>query len=141
MMEGLDQAAHIVQVALIPIFLLTGLAQLLNVFSTRLGRISDRVDLLSSRGGDDSVELRRLRLRSQILDAAVLLGALAGGLTCAAALALFLAVLWDVRDGFAVFFLFGGALVCAIAALLIFAVETVLAGRSLRAKASRTSED
>jgi len=108
---------------------------------TRLGRISDRVDLLSSRGGDDSVDLLRLRLRSQILDAAVLLGALAGGLTCAAALALFLAVLRNVQEGFAVFVLFGGALAAAIAALLAFAVEAVLAGRSLRAKACKAGDE
>lgn len=40
---GLDTIAHIIQVALTPVFFLTGIATLLNVFSTRLGRVSDRV--------------------------------------------------------------------------------------------------
>jgi integral membrane sensor domain MASE1 len=139
-MDGLDRAAHIVQLALTPIFLLTGIASLLNVFSQRLGRISDRVDLLSSRAGDDSKELLRLRLRSQLLDVAVLLGAIAGGLTCGAALALFTAVLRDRQDASILYWLFGGALACAIAALLVFAVETILAGRSLRNKTHSGSD-
>jgi hypothetical protein len=33
----LDTVAHIIQVALTPVFLLSGIATLLNVFSTRLG--------------------------------------------------------------------------------------------------------
>jgi hypothetical protein len=142
MMGSLDSAAHVVQVALIPIFMLTGIGSLLNVFSARLGRISDRVDLLSQSGGGDSDdrELRRLGLRSMILDAAVLLGAVSGALTCAAALALLVAVL-GARDAFALFELFGGALGCAIAALAAFAVEAILAGRSLRAKVRRVREE
>lgn len=139
-MDGLDRAAHIVQLALTPIFLLTGIASLLNVFSQRLGRISDRVDRLSSRTGDDRKELLRLRLRSELLDIAVLLGAVAGGLTCGAALALFTAVLRNRQDALLLYLLFGGALACAIAALLVFAVETVLAGRSLRDKTHSDGE-
>src|ERR1700753_1853299 len=45
---SLDSATHLVQLALTPIFLLTGLASLLNVFSTRLGRVADRVDKLTA---------------------------------------------------------------------------------------------
>lgn len=44
---AVDNAAHVVQLALTPIFLLSGVAALLNVFSTRLGRISDQVDKLA----------------------------------------------------------------------------------------------
>jgi hypothetical protein len=139
-MDGLDRAAHIVQVALIPIFMLTGIGSMLNVFSARLGRISDRVDLLSQSGGGGDRELRRLGLRSMILDAAVLLGAVSGALTCAAALALLVAVL-RTRNAFALFELFGGALGCAIAALAAFAVEALLAGRSLREKVRRAREE
>jgi len=35
---------HIIQVALTPVFLLSGIATLLNVFSTRLARVADQVD-------------------------------------------------------------------------------------------------
>jgi apolipoprotein N-acyltransferase len=46
---GSDQSSvtRVIQLALTPAFLLTAVAALLNVFSTRLGRVADRVDLLS----------------------------------------------------------------------------------------------
>jgi len=43
----LGSVVHIIQIALTPVFLLSGIATLLNVFSTRLARVSDRVDQLS----------------------------------------------------------------------------------------------
>ena len=45
----LDTIARIIQTALTPVFLLSGIAALLNVFSTRLGRLADQVDALSDR--------------------------------------------------------------------------------------------
>jgi hypothetical protein len=57
----LSGAAHVVQLALTPIFLLTGLASLLNVFTTRLGRIADRVDRLASDAAGHPRQLARLR--------------------------------------------------------------------------------
>ena len=86
---GLAGAAHVVQLALTPIFLLTGLASLLNLFTTRLGRVADRVDKLADQPASHPRQLARLRLRSIALDGAVLLAALAGALTCCAALTLF----------------------------------------------------
>src|SRR5882672_12282597 len=75
----LDLVAHVIQVALTPIFLLSGIATLLNVFSTRLARVADRVDQITKAmeeaDSDESVELARqllhLRRRSIALDAAV----------------------------------------------------------------------
>ena len=132
---SLTGAAHVVQLALTPIFLLTGLASLLNVFTTRLGRVADRVDKLADQPASYPRQLARLRLRSLALDVAVLLAALAGALTCCAALTLFLGALRDAGTGEWLFAFFGAALVCAVAALTAFAVETVLSGRSVREQA------
>lgn len=44
----MDNVIHVIQVALTPVFLLTAVAALLNVFSTRLGRVADRVDQVSA---------------------------------------------------------------------------------------------
>ena len=128
---AVDAAAHVVQLALTPIFLLTGVASLLNVFSTRLGRIADQVDRLADEPARSPRRLARLRLRSRALDLAVLLAAIAGALTCAAALTLFVG---EIRTGGAglLFGLFGGALVCSIAALGAFSFEMVLAGQGVR---------
>src|SRR4051812_512761 len=40
---GVETVAHIIQAALMPVFLLSGIATLLNVFSTRLARVADQV--------------------------------------------------------------------------------------------------
>jgi len=131
-MATLDHAAQVVQLALTPIFLLTGLGQLLNVCTTRLGRVADRVDLLTSDGSAHPRQLERLRLRSRILDVAVVFAALAGGLTCSAALTLFVGSLRDAQAGSALLWLFGAALICAIGALTAFAFETILSGQTIR---------
>lgn len=129
---AVDNAAHVVQLALTPIFLLSGVAALLNVFSTRLGRISDQVDKLVEGDRERPSQIARLRLRSRFLDIAVLLAAAAGALTCAAALTLFVGEIKTGGAGRLLFGFFGGALVCAIAALAAFSFEMILAGRGVR---------
>ena len=127
-----DTAAHIVQLSLTPIFLLTGIASLLNVFSTRLGRIADQVDKLEFEPAPNPRKAARLRLRSQVLDVAVLFAAIAGALTCGAGMVLFIGEIRRGGGGNVLFALFGGALVCAILALGAFSFETFLAGRGVR---------
>jgi len=132
MHEPLNAAAHVIQLALTPIFLLTAVGSLLNVFATRLGRISDRIHAAKRDPHPSRVELDRLRLRSRILDVAVTLGAGAGALTCCAAITLFFGVLRDSGHAAVLFLFFGGGLVCAVGGLTCFVAEIVLAGRTLR---------
>ena len=47
-MGGIDTVAHIVQVALTPVFLLSGIGTLLNVFNQRLARVSDHISHISA---------------------------------------------------------------------------------------------
>ena len=99
--SALDTVAHVIQVALTPIFLLSGIATLLNVFSTRLARVADRVESVAQAIGDANAtqaeilaaQLARLHRRSVALDVAVVLAAVAGAATCVAVLALFFAKL------------------------------------------------
>jgi Protein of unknown function (DUF2721) len=139
---SLDNIIRVIQIALTPIFLLAAIATLLNVFSTRLGRVADRVDLMSARletatpeaAGHIAFQLSYLRKRSLVLDAAVVLGTIGGAATCAAALALFVGTLRDLTATSVLFALFGLALVCTIAALVMFLVEMLMAGKGLRAQ-------
>src|SRR5580698_2855960 len=84
--DSIDSVAHVIQIALTPVFLLSGIASILSVFSTRLGRVADRVDALSEQlevaGSTERARLQKrltyLRRRSHVLDAAVMLGTLGG---------------------------------------------------------------
>jgi hypothetical protein len=149
--SSLDLVAHIIQVALTPIFLLSGIATLLNVFSTRLGRVADRVDQINKAmeeaDTDECVglatQLSHLRRRSLALDAAVLLGALGGAATCASVFTLFVGALRDTTIASVLFTTFGLAIGCTIAAIGAFTVEMLMAGSGVRAEVAagrRSSE-
>src|ERR1039457_246876 len=140
-LASLDNVTHVIQVALTPIFLLSGIAALLNVFSTRLGRVADRVDQLATKlqnntmpeTTDLSYDFAHLRRRSFILDVAVVLGSMGGVATCGSALALFVGALRNTFAASVLFSLFGFALICTIAALAAFAVEMMMASQGVRA--------
>ncbi|ACB82785.1 conserved hypothetical protein [Methylorubrum populi BJ001] len=140
-----DSIAHIIQVALAPAFLLSALATLLNVFSTRLGRVADKVDALSATlpGADGEARatldrrLAYLRRRSLLLDLAVVLASLGGVMTGAAVLTLFVGALRDASAASVLFACFGFALVCTILAILAFLAEILLAGRGVRLEVER----
>jgi hypothetical protein len=131
---NLEAAAHVVQLALTPVFLLSGTATLLGVFAARLARVADRVDLLSREAKepirDELLDL--LRRRSRVLDVAVVLSALAGALTCATVLVLFLGGVRGTAAGRLLFLAFGGAIVLTIASLAAFVAEMLLAARGVR---------
>ena len=138
--SALDTVAHIIQVALTPVFLLSGIATLLNVFSTRLARVADRVETVSKaiEGADAdevealSAELAHLHRRSLALDVAVVLGAVGGAATCAAVLALFVGALRDAVVATVLFALFGIAVGCALGAIVAFTVEMLMASVGIR---------
>jgi hypothetical protein len=138
--SALDTVAHIIQVALTPVFLLSGIATLLNVFSTRLARVADRVEAVSKQieGADAdeakalSAQLAYLHRRSLALDVAVVLGAVGGAATCAAVLALFVGALRDATVAAVLFSLFGIAVVCALGAIVAFTAEMLMASIGIR---------
>ena len=137
----LENVAHVIQVALTPVFLLSGVGTLLNVFTTRLARVTDHMEhaeeLLRAQPCDpDAATLRshlhRLRRRTFALDVAVALGAVGGGATAVATLTLFVGALRDAGVAWALFLMFGAAVVCTIGALTAFLAETVLSWHGLR---------
>jgi len=136
----LDSTAHVVQVALSPVFLLSGVATLLNVFGARLARVSDQAEQVSTLlAGADEAEriilgqrLDRLHTRSLALDAAVFLAALGGVASCGSVLTLFVGALRDSTVASLLFGLFGAAILCTLCALIAFGFEMLLASRSVR---------
>jgi hypothetical protein len=130
----LESASHVVQQALTPVFLLSGIAALLNVFASRLARVADQADRLSTQVKEPSRDqrLRVLKWRSRALDWAVVLAALAGTSTCAAVLVLFLGEVRGTSGANLLFLVFGGAIVLTMGALAAFVVEMLLAARGVR---------
>jgi hypothetical protein len=137
----LESVAHVIQVALTPVFLLSGVGTLLNVFATRLARVTDHMEhseelLRAEPDGPDAARLRahmhRLRRRTFALDVAVALGAVGGAATAAATLTLFVGALRDAAVAWALFLMFGAAVACTICALAAFLAETVLSWHGLR---------
>ncbi|HYZ43128.1 MAG TPA: DUF2721 domain-containing protein [Stellaceae bacterium] len=142
----LDFIAHIIQVALTPIFLLSGIATLLNVFATRLARVADRVEqimkAMEEASPDQSSELARqlssLRRRSIVLDIAVVLGAIAAASTCGSVFTLFVGALRNSTVASVLFTSFGLAIVSTISAIAAFTIEMLMAGSGVRAIAGRS---
>jgi hypothetical protein len=143
--SSLDLVAHVIQVALTPIFLLSGIATLLNVFATRLGRVADLVvqitKVMEQADPEESVDLARqllrLRWRSIALDAAVVLGAIAAASTCASVFTLFVGALRNSTVASILFTTFGLAIVCTISAIIAFTIEMMMAGSGVRAEVAR----
>ena len=137
----LDSVAHIIRMALTPVFLLLSIAALLNVFSTRLALVGDRVEqvtkALEAVDDDHAAALEKqlvhLHRRTLALDAAVILASVAKAAVCAAVLLLFVGTLGDEPVGWALLLAFGCAIVCALGAILAFATEMLLAGTGIRA--------
>ena len=138
---NLEAAAHMVQLALTPVFLLSATATLLSVFATRLARVADRVNSLSQEAKEPVRDelLAMLRRRSRVLEVAVVLSALSGGLTCVAVLVLFLSELRGSAAARFLFLSFGGAIVLIMAALGAFVTEMLLAARVLRRTVDRNA--
>jgi len=134
----LDSTVHLIQVALTPVFLLSGIAALLNLYSTRLAKVSDRLDTLTDGGKtgphDDAVcnEIARLHRRSIVLDVAVILGTIGAASTCVTILSLFVLGLSNQLLANLLLFSFGLAVVCTLGSVAVYGTEMLISSRGLR---------
>jgi hypothetical protein len=135
--SAITDSAHLIQLALTPVFLLTAIAGFLNVFTGRLARVADRVNGIT-RARDEgkptptglSSNLLSLRRRTLALQAAVLLVGGSGAFTCAATFTIFVGALG--ADLSALLFVeFGLALLCLLGGLGCFVAEMLIASRSM----------
>jgi hypothetical protein len=145
----LDTVAHVIQLALTPIFLLSGIAALLNVFATRLARVADRVEQIAKEmegAGPERVavlalQLTRLRRQSVALDVAVVLAALGAAATCASVLTLFVGAVSNKVVAKALFVTFAGAVICTIGAIIAYTAEMLMTGVGVRAQVAARQEE
>ena len=135
----LETAAHLVQVALTPVFLLSGIAALMNVFAGRLARVADRLDEVSGSLGTSSeaesfngAEIVHLHRRSIALDGAVMLSTAGAAATCLSILTLFLFAVSKKAIADVLLASFGVAILCTLGSVACFGVEMLMSSSALR---------
>ena len=132
--------AHIIQLAVAPVFLLAGIGGILNVVATRLARVVDRMRRLEDEIPTAEGELRRMELRElNILDrrmticnASIGLCTAAALLICIVVIVLFVANLVTMSFAVPVSLLFILAMVSLTFGLLLFLAEVTIATRAVR---------
>jgi uncharacterized BrkB/YihY/UPF0761 family membrane protein len=146
MPEHLDLIAHVIQLSVAPVFLLTAIAGLLGVLANRLARAVDRarqIEALLEADPGDHVEALRAEhavcaRRSAMILRAIALCVIAGLLVCAVIVGLFVTAYykWSPDLSRAVAAIFSCALVALIFGLLTFLREVYIATATLRFSAN-----
>ena len=134
-MNQIDEIAHIIQLSVAPVFLLTGVGTLLNVLSGRLGRIIDRSRVIEQRLETSEPpnpaaavkELRILEKRGQLIYHAIKLSAASALLVCFVVAALFASSMVHYSTRLMIGGLFIAAMLASILSLAFFLREVYFA--------------
>jgi len=132
--------AHVIQLSVAPVFLVSGIAALLSVLSGRLARVIDRARVLEARleaaTGPSNArlheELNVLSRRGKLIYRAIALGTTSALLVCFVIASLFINALGEYPISKIVAGMFIAAMLALIATLLFFLREVFLATNALR---------
>ncbi len=135
-----NDIAHVIQLSIAPVFLLTGVAGLLAVLTNRLARIIDRArkleDLFPHVSGDREQrvrdELHTLSQRAKLVNRAISLATSCALLVCLVIVGLFAAAFTSTPVGLYIGWLFVIGLIALIGALVVFLREIYVATAALR---------
>jgi hypothetical protein len=139
-MNHIADAARLIQLAIAPVFLLTGVGTLLSVLSSRLGRTIDRARVLealldtaeAARLERMHGELAILSKRAKLIYRAIALGVITALLICSVIASLFISAFTRVDVTLVVAGFFIAAMAALFTTLLLFLREVFLATRVLR---------
>jgi hypothetical protein len=134
--------AHVIQLAVAPVFLLSGIGAMMAVLTARLSRIVDRARVLEARApgkrpdfteaNEHSQELITLSRRAKTISRAIGLCTLTALLICAVIAVLFVGAFVGIDTSAAVVMCFVLAMLTLILALILFLREILLATKGLR---------
>jgi hypothetical protein len=138
--EPIATIAHVIQLSVAPVFLLTGIAGLLNVLTGRLARIIDRARALErTLTESDPTEtagvhdrLRTLATRARWINISISLCVGSAIFIASVVMALFASAFWSSDYRGVVAGLFIAAMLALIGGLVFFMREIYLATQSLR---------
>ena len=138
--ETVSSIAHVIQLSVAPVFLLTGIAGLLNVLTGRLARVIDRArvlerSLLDEESGEAAgthERLQTLATRARWINIAISLCVVSAIFIASVVMVLFASAFWGSDYRGLVAGLFVGAMLALIGGLVFFLREIYLATSSLR---------
>ena len=136
--------AHVIQLAIAPVFLISGVATLLSVLANRLGRIVDRARMLEAKLElpDEAKrapmleELSRLSRRARLVNLAITFCTICALLICVTIATLFTGTFLPVKLSKVITGLFIAAMFSLVLALMAFLREVIMATRALRISSS-----
>lgn len=140
-LSAIENIAGVIQLAVAPVFLLAGIAGMLNVLSIRLGRVVDRARIVESRLAIERHEHHKLTLQSEteglwkrirLVNWSVRMFVVAALMVCLVIMTLFLAELTVSDLSFMVSTLFIAAMGLMISGLILFLVEVSISTRRIR---------
>lgn len=140
--ETISDIASAIQLALGPVFLLTGIAGMLNVMSGRLSRIIDRGRTLKERPDVTAVyekesttaEMNMLERRRHITSIAITMCTVSALLVCLVIVSLFLEVMFRIPLNWMIGALFILSTLALVVGLAYFLREVHLASTAVRLK-------
>ena len=132
--DGVNTVSQLIQLSVAPVFLLAGVAGLLNVFTGRLSRIIDKVDKLDKYEEENilkdeksilKITQRRefLTMRMKNTNLAILFSTSTGLLVAMVIVTMFLSAIFDFKDFLFIAVLFILAMICLIISLFLFLRE------------------
>jgi hypothetical protein len=144
--DSFNDIARAIQLALAPVFLLTGVAGILSVMTGRLSRIIDRGRALTEGQNDGTpseqdaidLELRMLERRRRFTSVAITACIYAALLICLVIAMLFIEVMLNAPLKWFIGVLFTVAMLALVIGLAFFLREVHLATRSISIQISRT---
>jgi len=136
---GVAAVAHVISLAVAPVFLLSGIGAMLAVMTQRLARVIDRARKLEARLEQHPQEeetlhqqFRTLSRRAKLVGRAITLCTITALLVCAVIAILFLGATMGFDASFPVAILFVVAMLSFFIGLLIFLREIMVATANLR---------
>jgi hypothetical protein len=146
--EVSSDIAKAIQLALAPVFLVTGIAGILNVMAGRLSRIIDRGRALNAGRGEAAspgrdavaIELRQLERRRHLTSVAITACTISALLVCIVIAALFIEVMLGVALKWLLGALFTAAMLSLVVGLAFFLREVHLAMRHIRIRTPKARQ-
>ena len=138
-LPGITNIAHVIQLAVAPVFLLTGVGAILSVLVNRLGRVVDRFRVLESiqpTAGDTAnasvaAEMEVLKRRARMVHWAIGFCTSSALLVCMVIATLFVGSITEIETPGIIATLFIAAMLALVVGLLFFLREIALAKGSI----------